>query len=86
MSRICSDDDDDSGVFGKIEYSILSGDDASNKFTINRTTGIISTTINQLDTEKKHRYVLKFQVSDGTFSNMYDLRIEVSLTLSEEDF
>ncbi|CAD5111751.1 DgyrCDS1030 [Dimorphilus gyrociliatus] len=78
LGMYCSDGDDNSGSYGNIIYSIQSGDDTLQKFSINSASGVITTTSQPLDTEVKDRYVLTIQVSDGTFQKTYELLITIN--------
>ncbi|XP_028399940.1 protocadherin Fat 4-like isoform X2 [Dendronephthya gigantea] len=54
---------DQDGYFNQITYSIVPGDDSSS-FTINSTTGII-TTAAQLDYEKQNKFILTVRAKDN---------------------
>lgn len=50
--------DEDSGMNGRITYTLEGEEDANETFRIDRTTGII-TIINKLDREEKENYILE---------------------------
>ncbi|KAL3981450.1 Cadherin domain family protein [Acanthocheilonema viteae] len=56
--------DEDSGINGRITYTLEGEENANETFRIDRITGII-TTISKLDREEKEKYILKMKAEDG---------------------
>ncbi|XP_061073753.1 protocadherin Fat 4 [Conger conger] len=75
--------DADSGVYGKVQYSILSGN-ADNTFTIDSDTGILGT-VKSLDREKISDYNLTIQAADEENDVNTDTAVVLVVVLDVND-
>ncbi|KAJ8256466.1 hypothetical protein COCON_G00186180 [Conger conger] len=75
--------DADSGVYGKVQYSILSGN-ADNTFTIDSDTGILGT-VKSLDREKISDYNLTIQAADKENDVNTDTAVVLVVVLDVND-